>query len=312
MSDLAVAELIHDLEIDIVIDLNGLTGLFRSRILAHRTAPVQVNYLGYPGTMGAPFIDYIIADKVVIPEENQVFYSEKIAHLPHAYLPCDGARPISERTPNRAEEGLPDTGFVFACFNSMHKVVPEIFSIWMRILHAVDDSVLWLPGPSSTVITNLRREAMARGIASERLVFARYEKSPGSHLARLGLADLFLDTLPYNAHSTAADALWAGLPLLTCLGQSFQSRVAASLLQTMGLPELVTTSLAEYERSAVELARDPRQLASIRERLARNRATSPLFDTRAFTRDLESVYAAMWKRQQAGRPPETFSIATGT
>jgi len=312
MSDLAVAKLIRELEIDIVIDLNGLTGLFRSRILAHRTAPVQVNYLGYPGTMGAPFIDYIIADKVVIPEENRVFYSEKIAHLPHAYLPCGDGRQISKRTPNRAEEGLPDRGFIFACFNSMHKLVPDIFSTWMRILHAVDDSVLWIPGPSSTVIANLRREAMAQGIASERLVFARFEKSPENHLARLGLADLFLDTLPYNAHSTAADALWAGLPLLTCLGQSFQARVAASLLQTMGMPELVTTSLAEYEKRAVALAHDPRQLATIREKLARNRDTGPLFDTRGFTRDLESVYAAMWKRQQSGLPPETFSIATGT
>jgi predicted O-linked N-acetylglucosamine transferase (SPINDLY family) len=311
MSDLAVAELIRELEIDIVVDLNGLTGLFRSRILAHRTAPVQVNYLGYPGTMGASFIDYIIADKIVIPEENRIYYSEQIARLPHAYLPCGGARAISERTPNRAEEGLPDTGFVFACFNSMHKLVPDIFSIWMRILHAICDSVLWIPGSSPAVIANLRREAMAQGIAPERLIFARFEKSPENHLARLRLADLFLDTLPYSAHSTAADALWAGLPLLTCLGQSFQARVAASLLQTMGLPELVTTSLAEYEKRAVALARDPQQLAAIREKLARNRDTTPLFDTAGFTRDLESVYTAMWERQQSGLAPESFQIATG-
>jgi len=312
MSDLAVAKMMRELEIDIVVDLNALTGLFRARILAHRPAPLQVNYLGYPGTMAASFIDYIIADKVVIPEENRGFYSEQIAHLPHAYLPFDGERKFSERIPSRAEEGLPGTGFVFTCFNSLHKLVPELFAVWMRILHAVDGSVLWIPGSSPTVMANLQREAMAHGIASERLIFARYEKKPENHLARLRLADLFLDTLPYNAHSTAAEALWAGLPLLTCQGNSFQARVAASLLQTIGLPELVTRSLGEYEERAIALARDPEQLAAIREKLAGRRDTSPLFDTRRFTRDLEFVYATMWKRQQSGLLPETFSMAAGT
>jgi len=309
LNDLAVAKLIRELEIDIVVDLNGLSGLYRSRILAHRAAPLQVNYLGYPGTMGASFIDYIIADKVVIPEENRAFYSERIAYLPQAYLPCDGeGRRIPAKTPNRAEEGLPEAGFIFACFNSIHKLVPELFAIWMRMLHAVEGSVLWIPGSSPIVMINLRREAMAQGIAPERLVFARYQKKRENHLARLCLADLFLDTFPYNAHSTAADALSVGLPLLTCMGAAFQARVAASLLYTIGLPELVTGSLAEYEKRAVELAGDLRQLATIREKLDRSRQTSPLFDTQRLTRDLEAVYSLMWKRQQAGLPPESFSL----
>jgi predicted O-linked N-acetylglucosamine transferase (SPINDLY family) len=312
MSDSAVAKLLRDLEIDVAVDLNGLTGLFRTRIFAHRAAPLQVNYLGYPGTMAAPFIDYIIADKVVIPDENRAFYSEKIAFMPHTYLPCGGRRPISESMTSRTEQGLPEKSFVFTCFNSMHKLLPDLFAAWMRILHAVDGSVLWLPGQFSAVAANLRREAMAQGIAPERLIFARFEKKAEDHLARQRLADLFLDTFPYNAHSTAADALWAGLPLLTCRGNAFQARVAASLLEILDLPELVTTSLAEYEARAITLARDPQALAAIREKLARNRDTGPLFDTPRFTRDLEAVYAQMWKRQQAGQPPEGFSIPAGT
>jgi predicted O-linked N-acetylglucosamine transferase (SPINDLY family) len=311
MSDLAVAKLLRDLEIDIAVDLNGLTGLFRTRIFAHRVAPLQVNYLGYPGTMAAPFIDYIIADKVVIPEENRAFYSEQIAFMPHTYLPCGGRRPISESATSRKEQGLPEKGFVFTCFNSMHKLLPDLFAVWMRILHAVEGSVLWLPGQSSTVAANLRHEAMAQGIAPQRLIFARFEKKVEDHLARQRLADLFLDTFPYNAHSTAADALWAGLPLLTCRGNAFQARVAASLLETLGLPELVTSSLAEYEARAITLARDPQALPTLREKLARNRDAGPLFDTPRFTRDLEAVYARMWERQQSGQPPEGFSIPTG-
>jgi predicted O-linked N-acetylglucosamine transferase (SPINDLY family) len=307
MSDFAVARLLRELEIDVAIDLNGLTGLFRTRIFAHRAAPLQVNYLGYPGTMAAPFMDYIIADKVVIPDENRAFYGEQIAHMPHAYLPC-GRRTISHSTSSRAEQGLPEKGIIFTCFNSMHKLLPDLFAVWMRILHAVDGSVLWLPGQSSIVVANLRREALSQGVSPERLVFARFEKKAEDHIARQRLADLFLDTLPYNAHSTAADALWAGLPLLTCRGQAFQARVAASLLETLGLPELVTTSPAEYEKRAIALARDPQTLAAIREKLARNRDASPLFDTLRYTRDLEALYTRMWERQQAGQAPEGFSI----
>jgi predicted O-linked N-acetylglucosamine transferase (SPINDLY family) len=311
MSDMAIAEMMRHQEIDIAIDLNGLTGNERNRILVHRPAPVQVNYLGYPGTMADPFIDYIIADHVLIPDENRVFYSEKIAYLPDAYLPCDGERRISGEPPNRADQGLPETGFVFASFNNLHKLGPEMFCIWMRLLQAVEGSVLWLSASTGTVKNNLRREAADRGIAPERLVFARFEKHSDDHLARQRLADLFLDTLPYNAHSTAGEALWAGLPLLTCLGQSFQGRVAASLLYAIGLPELITTSLADYERRALELARDPQALAAIRQKLARNREFAPLFDTARFTRGLESIYATMRKRQRSGLPPESFSVADG-
>ncbi len=310
-SDMAIAKMIRDLEIDIAIDLNGLTGNDRNGILARRPAPVQVNYLGYPGTMAAPFIDYIIADHVLIPDENRLFYSEKIAYLPNAYLPCDGRRKISGNPPSRADQGLPDAGFVFACFNNLHKLGPEIFSLWMRLLQAVEGSVLWISAPSPIVIANLRREAADRGVAPERLIFARFEKSADDHLARQCLGDLFLDTLPYNAHSTAGEALWAGLPLLTCLGQSFQGRVAASLLHAIGLPELITISLADYEKRALELARDPHALAAIRQKLARNRGCAPLFDTAGFTRDLERVYAAMWERQGLGLPPESFSVPDG-
>ena len=310
MSDLAVAQIMRYLEIDIAIDLNGLTGLDRSGILARRPAPVQVNYLGYPGTIAVPFIDYIIADRIVLPDENRSFYGEKIVSLPNAYLPGDRGRQIPDHTPSRADQGLPDTGFVFACFNNLHKLGPEIFSIWMRLLHAIKGSVLWISAPAPAAAANLRREAAARGIEPKRLIFARFEKQPDDHLARQRLADLFLDTLPYNAHSTAFEALWAGLPLLTCQGRSFHARVAASMLHAIGLPEMVTTSLADYEKRALELARDPQQLAAIRQKLARNRDTTPLFDTAGFTRDLESVYATMWVRQQSGLPPEDFSVAS--
>jgi len=311
MSDMAIAKMMRRLEIDIAIDLNGLTGNERNGILVHRPAPVQVNYLGYPGTMAAPFIDYIIADRILIPDENRIFYSEKIAYLPNSYLPCDGRRKISGNPPSRADQGLPDTGFVFASFNNLHKLGPEMFSIWMRLLQAVEGSVLWLSTSTGTVKGNLRREAAARGVAPERLVFARFEKHTDDHLARQCLAGLFLDTLPYNAHSTAGEALLAGLPLLTCLGQSFQGRVAAGLLHAIGLPELITTSLADYEQRALELARDPQALAAIRQKLARNRESAPLFDTAGFTRDLERVYATMWERQRSGLPPKSFSVADG-
>jgi predicted O-linked N-acetylglucosamine transferase (SPINDLY family) len=206
---------------------------------------------------------------------------------------------------------MPDTGFIFTAFNNLHKLGPEIFSIWMRLLHAVEGSVLWISSPSPAGIANLRREAAARGVAPERLVFARFQEGRDDHLARHSLGDLFLDTLPYNAHSTASDALWAGLPVLTCQGESFQARVASSLLHAAGLPELVTTSLADYEQLALELARNPQQLAAMRQKLANNRQTAPLFDTARYVRDLERAYTIMWQRQQSGLPPEGFSVADG-
>ncbi|MEO8300163.1 MAG: nucleotidyltransferase family protein [Rhizomicrobium sp.] len=310
MDDVSIATLIRELEIDIAVDLNGLTGGKRPGILASRPAPVQVNYLGYPGTMAAHFIDYIIADPVIIPAEHQIFYSEKVAYLPNAYLPHDNTRGIAEKAPSRADEKLPQSAFVFACFNKLSKIRPEIFDIWMRLLHTVEGSVLWLQDTDRAAKNNLRHEAAARGISADRLVFARTKKLLELHLARLSLADLFLDTLPYNAHATAADALWAGLPLLTCLGKTFPGRVAAGLLQAAGMPELVTRSLVEYEELALALARDPERLAGLRSKLVRNRNTAPLFDTNRFTRDLEAIYTSMWKRQQSGLAPESFSVSS--
>jgi protein O-GlcNAc transferase len=309
MGDGTIAALLRELEIDIAVDLNGHTGSKRHGVLMRRPAPLQVNYLGYPGTMAAPFIDYIIADKTVIPEINKAFYTEKVAYLPDAYLPHDRQRLISEIPLSRSEEGLPEAGFVFASFNSLHKFSPEVFEIWMRLLKTIEESVLWVPGANSPASASLRREAVARGVAPERIVFARYVKSSADHLARQRLADLFLDTLPYNAHSTAADALWAGLPVLTCMGQAFQSRVAAGLLQAVDIPELITTSLTEYEQKALSLAQNRTQMAAIREKLARNRDGAALFDVARFTRGLEAVYTTMWERQQDGLPPESFSVA---
>lgn len=310
LGDGTIATMLRELEIDIAVDLNGHTGSKRHGVLMRRPAPLQVNYLGYPGTMASSFIDYIIADRTVIPEENRAFYTEKVAYLPNAYLPYDRARQIAEDPPSRRDEGLPETGFVFASFNSAHKFSPEVFEVWMRLLKEVEGSVLWMTGTDLTAVASLRREAAARGVAPERLVFASFKKRSEDHLARQRLADLFLDTLPYNAHSTASDALWAGLPVLTCMGQAFQARVAAGLLHAIGLPELVTTSLADYEARALALARDPKELAALREKLARNRDNTPLFDIPGFTRGLESVYRTMWERQQSGLPPESFS-ATG-
>jgi protein O-GlcNAc transferase len=299
MSDFQVAKAIRALEIDIVIDLNGYSGVKRSGIFAFRPAPIQVNYLGYPGTMGAPFMDYIIADRVTIPEENRTHYTEQVVYLPHSYMPNDSTRVIAERTPSRGEQGLPQTGFIFACHNVSQKIGPEVFDVWMRLLREVEGSVLWLRATGDTATANLRREAQARGVAPERLVFAARMPQTEDHLARLRLADLFVDTQPYNAHATACDALWAGLPVLTCTGRTFPARVAASVLHAIGLPELVTSSLAEYEQLALALARDPERLAAIKAKLLRNRGTEPLFDTAGFTRDLETIYSSMWERQQA-------------
>lgn len=307
MSDFEVAKLLREHEIDIAVDLNGHTTGKRPHIFAHRPAPIQINFLGYPGTFGARFFDYIIADHVVIPEEHRVYYTEKVAYLPHAYQPNDSQRRIAERTPNRSELGLPNEGFVFTCMNNPSKIRPDIFDVWMRLLGAVEGSVLWLLEDVPSTTLNLRREAKARGIAPDRLIFAP-KMAPVDHLARQRAADLFLDTLPYNAHTTASDALWAGLPLLTCMGHTFPGRVAASLLQAVGLPELVTHSLAEYEQLALALARNLQRLSAIKAKLSQNRATAPLFDTALFTRHLETAYATMWQRYEAVREPVSFSV----
>jgi predicted O-linked N-acetylglucosamine transferase (SPINDLY family) len=286
-----IARRLREMEIDIAIDLGGHTGLNRLQIFAHRPAPVQAGWLGYPGTSGAPFLDYLIADAVVAPGEHQPFYSEKLMHLPDTYFPTDPERAIGV-TPSRAKEGLPEEGFVFCAFNNAWKITRPVFDIWMRLLAAVPGSVLWLKQPAADTRAVLEKEAAARGIAPERLVFAA-DAPLNVHLARHRLADLFLDTLPYNAHATAADALWAGLPLLTCKGDAFAGRVAASLLHAIGLPELVTENLADYEALALSLAQDPARLKALKEKLAANQTSAPLFDADRFRRGIEDAYVRM-------------------
>jgi protein O-GlcNAc transferase len=306
-SDQAIAELLRTSEIDIAVDLKGFTLDARPRILAKRAAPIQVSYLGYPGTMGASYIDYLIADRYVIPDYQRGSYSEKLVYLPESYQVNDDRRQISDIMPSRATVGLPEDGFVFCCFNSSYKITPNVFDAWMRLLRGVDGSVLWLFEANSEVPGNLRREAEARGVPAERLIFAPKVNSE-DHLARHRLADLFLDTLPYNAHTTASDALRTGVPVLTCSGATFASRVAGSLLQAVGLPELITDSLADYEATALRLARSPSLLAGLKAKLARSRQSSSLFDTVRFTRHIEAAYAAMWERYRRGEPPMSFAV----
>jgi protein O-GlcNAc transferase len=304
-----VALLARRYEIDIAVDLGGHTDSGRPGILARRAAPIQVAYLGYPGTMGAEYIDYLIGDPTVIPPEHRSHYSEKIVYLPHCYLPNDSTRKIGA-TPTREQENLPPDGFVFCCFNASYKIMPETFSSWMRILARVDSSVLWLSALTDPAAAdNLQREAQRLGVDPRRLIFANLAPSSSQHLARLKLADLILDTLPYNAHASSMDALWAGVPVLTRIGRSFAGRVAASVLRSIGLPELVTTSVQQYEGLAVELATNPTLLAEIRQRLANNRLTTPLFDSRSFVRHLESAYTMVFERYRAGLSPDHIYVA---
>ena len=299
----------RDLEVDIAVDLKGYTTDQRPEIFAHRPVPVQVNYLGFPGSMGADFIDYVIGDAVVTPFEHAPFYNEKIVQLADCYQVNDSTRAIAETTPSRAEAGLPETGFIFCCFNDNYKFTAPIFDIWMRLLKAVPGSVLWLIMANPGTADYLRREAQAREVDPARLVFAP-KMELAEHLARHRLADLFLDTLPYNAHTTTSDALWTGLPVLTCLGPSFAGRVAASLLKAVGLPELITENLADYEALALALVRDPERLKSLRERLEQKRLTAPLFDTGRFCRQIEAAYLHMWELTECGEPPEMFGVAS--
>lgn len=298
-SDQEIAELMHALEIDIAVDLMGFTRNSRFNVLARRAAPVQVSFIGFAGTMGAPWIDYIIADRTTIPSQDLGFYSEQVVWLPDSYYVNDSRRTIAETIPSRTECALPDGAFVFCCFNNTFKITPQSFDIWMRLLKSVEGSVLWLIEGNETASANLRREAEKRGVAPERLVFAGRTK-PDVHLARHKHADLFLDTLPYNAHTTACDALWAGVPVVTCQGKSFAGRVAASVLKAVGLDELITTSLEDYEARALTLARDRASLAAIKSKLARNRDAYPLFDTERFARNIEKAYMEMWERYQKG------------
>jgi protein O-GlcNAc transferase len=306
-SDQVVADLIRQLEIDIAVDLNGLTRSARPGVLARRPAPVQVNYLGYPGTIGADHVDYIVADHWVIPPEQQQFYREKVIYLPNTFQANDSNKEIGDPPSSRAAASLPDSGFVFCAFNNSYKITPSVFDVWMRLLQRVPGSVLWLLADNPAVERNLRREAESRGVNTTRLIFAP-RILYADYLARYRLADLFLDTLPFNAGTTASDALWVELPLVTCSGQAFASRMAASLLRAVRMPELVTDSMADYEALAFRLASDPDLMASTRAKLARNRLTKPLFDTELFTGHLEAAYVAAHQRAKAGLAPDHIYV----
>jgi len=306
-SDREVALLARSLEIDIAVDLKGFTQNARPGIFAFRAAPIQVNYLGYPGTMGAPYFDYLIADATLVPPAHQQHYSERVVYLPNSYQPNDTRRPIADRQFSREALGLPTNGFVFCCFNNSYKIAPATFDTWMRILGRVGGSVLWLLQDNEWATANLKQEAAARRVSADRLVFAPRMPLP-EHLARHRAADLFLDTLPCNAHTTASDALWADLPVVTCPGETFAGRVAASLLHAIGLDDLVTESAERYEELAVNLATDARALVQIRQRLADNRLQSPLFDTRLFATHLERAYVAMHDRYRRDLPPEHIRV----
>jgi predicted O-linked N-acetylglucosamine transferase (SPINDLY family) len=307
MSDIEIAQSSRDLNIDIAVDLTGFTQDARTGIFSYRPAPIQVNYLGFPGTMGADYIDYIIADKTLIPLDAQSSYTEKVAYLPNSYQANDRKRLISDRQFTRAELGLPENACIFACFNNNYKITPLVFDSWVKILSLVEGSVLWLLADNPTAKNNLIKEAAARGLDSCRLIFAERMPLP-EHLARHRQADLFLDTLPYNAHTTCSDALWAGLPVLTLMGSTFPGRVGASLLKAIDLPELITNTQEEYEAMAIELAINPQKLRDIKLKLARNRLTTPLFDTPLFTKNLETIYTKMMERYQADLQPDHITI----
>ena len=308
MSDREVAELSRKLEIDIAVDLGGLTKNSRTGIFAYRAAPIQVNYLGYPGTLGAGYMDYLIADKTLIPSDHQKFYTEKIAYLPHTYMVDDSTRIASHRQFSKQEFGLPENAFIFCCFNNAYKFNPQIIECWANILKAADNSVLWIAENNSIFKENLIAEFYKYKIERSRIIFASRVESAADHLARHTLADLFLDTQPYGAHTTAIDALKSGVPVITLIGQSFASRVAASLLNAIGLPELIMTTQVDYENLAINLARDPEKIAAIKNKLAKNRLITAIFNTPLFTKYLESACLQMYEKYQADLPPDHIFI----
>jgi protein O-GlcNAc transferase len=308
LSDIEAARKIAADQIDILIDLKGYTKDNRLEICALQPAAVQVTYLGFPGTSGARFFDYVLTDRIVTPPEHTPYYTEKFAYLPDTYQCTDNRQTISSKVLTRADCGLPEDSFVFCSFNQPYKLGAMYWNIWMRALEAKKDSVLWLLSKSDTVIKNLRREAQQRGIDAERLVFAKEYLSKNEHLARIGLADLALDTRLYNGHTTTTDTLWAGVPVVAMQGRHFASRVSSSLLHAIGLPELVTYNLADYEALINRLASHPDELNAIREKLQRNRATQSLFDTEQFTRHLEQAYQMMWERYAQGEKPDHFEV----
>ena len=307
LPDAEAAARIHDAQIDILVDLNGYTGNHRAGIFSRRPAPLQVMYMANPGTLGVPFMDYFIADGIVVPPEDEVHYSEKIARLPHSFQVNDDTRVIG-KIPSRAEAGLPEHGFVFCNFNHVNKFTPENFAVAMRLLQQAPGSLLWLPRPDPMAVANLQAQAGRHGVAPDRLIFAPQLPSFAEHLARLAVADLFLDSLPYGAHTTASDALWAGLPLVTCRGKSFAGRVAASLLTALEMPELIAESQADFEKLALRLALEPETLAALRRKLAGKRFSAPLFDTARTARAVEAAYRIMLDKRQ----PESFSLQVAT
>ena len=309
LTDRQIVETIRNLEIDILVDLNGFTQNSRALVIAQRPSPIQVSYLGYAGTMGFDYADYIVADRIVLPPEHAQFYSEKVAWLPDSYMASDNKRFLPSSTPTRLDCGLPEDAFVFCCFNQAFKITPEVFSVWMHLLKATNGSVLWLSAVSPAAEANLRREAQQRDVEPERLIFAKQIAQADAHLARQKQADLFLDTLPYNAHTTANEALWVGVPVLTRMGDAFQGRVAASLLKAAGLPEMVTTSIEAYQALALEVANNPERLFLLKQKLEDNRFRTALFDTKPFTRHLEQAYLAMYERYQAGLKPDHIVVA---
>lgn len=303
LDDLQAARAIHADGIDILVDLKGYTAGTRTSVLTYRPAPVQVSFLGYPGTLGGSFCDYLVSDRFITPVHAAGDYSEALACMPHSYQPRGRQAAIGE-PPTRASQGLPDEALVLCCFNQAYKFTPDVFDVWCRLLDAAPDSVLWLLRDERAE-GNLRREALQRGVSPHRLVFAQ-PLPQSEHLARLPLADLVLDTLPYNAHTTASDALWAGVPVLTCAGDTFASRVAGSLLHAVGLPDLVTDSLAAYAALGLALVSEPWRLECLRAQLAAQRPTAPLFDVQGYTRNLEALYQGMWARHAAGLPPQAL------
>jgi len=311
VSDPDLLDMVRAHDLDIAVDVSGYTKGYRTALFANRVAPVQINYLGFPGTMGSTFMDYVVVDPLLVAPEEREFVSENLLVMPHCYQPNDSTRPVSEAPLSRADFELPEDGFVFCCFNQGFKITPREFNIWMQLLKAVPDAVLWLMAGDPVVKTNLRREAKARGVDPARLVFAGHMPND-LHLARHRLADLFLDTFAYTAHTTMSDALWAGLPAITRLGRQFAARVGGSLLTATGLEELITRTDEEYERLALTLATDRGRLAGIRARLAANLPTAPLFDTLGYTRDLERAYLAVLKRHGQGLPPADLAVASLT
>jgi len=308
LGDDEIAGQIRARNIDILVDLTGYTGGARTGILARRPAPLQVSYLGYPATMGVDYVDYIIGDASVLPPASRPHYAEKVVSLPDSFLVVDRTAQVSDRVFTRNELALPSTGFVFCCFNNTFKITPDVFDVWMRILAAVPESVLWLRTDNPTAIANLKAEACARGVDPERLVFAGRVKDACEHVARQRCADLFLDTLPYNAHATAVDALRADMPVLTCLGDTFPGRVGASLSKALRMPELVANSLAEYEARAVEIGSNPEKARELRRKLSERRREAPLFDTALFVRHIERAYVTMYEWHHRGLVPDHFSV----